>query len=99
MEMKSDLDMVAQNPVIDRNIGREMDIEKCLTGGKSGKTGWPFLDACMRQLSSTGWINFRMRAMRCYVGVSYNLWLPWRETGSYLARQSSTMSQGYTGHR
>ena len=85
MEMKSDLDMVAQNPVIDRNMSRKMDIEK-FTRWKSGKTGWPFLDACMRQLSSTGWINFRMRAMMMSA-ASYNLWLPWRETGSYLARQ------------
>ena len=28
-----------------------------------GKTGFPFVDACMRSLNSTGWINFRMRAM------------------------------------
>ena len=52
MEMKSDLDTVAQNPIIDRNMSREMDAEK-FTRWKSGKTGWPFLDACMRQLSST----------------------------------------------
>ena len=85
MEMKSDLDMVAQNPVIDRNMNRELDIEK-FARWKSGETGWPFLDACMRQLTSTGWINFRMRAM-IMSAASYNLWLPWRETGSYLARQ------------
>tara|TARA_B100001109_G_scaffold205697_1_gene172764 strand:- start:795 stop:1376 length:582 start_codon:yes stop_codon:yes gene_type:complete len=51
-----------------------------------GNTGWPFLDACMRQLRSTGWINFRMRAM-IMSAASYNLWLPWKDTGAYLARQ------------
>lgn len=30
---------------------------------KTGKTGFPLLDACMRCLIQTGWINFRMRAM------------------------------------
>ena len=30
---------------------------------KSGHTGFPLVDACMRCLQSTGWINFRMRAM------------------------------------
>lgn len=30
---------------------------------KSGKTGYPMIDANMRCLIQTGWINFRMRAM------------------------------------
>ncbi len=30
---------------------------------KEGKTGFPLVDACMRCLIKTGWINFRMRAM------------------------------------
>ena len=30
---------------------------------KEGKTGFPLVDACMRCLKETGWINFRMRAM------------------------------------
>ena len=28
-----------------------------------GRTGYPFVDACMRMLHATGWLNFRMRAM------------------------------------
>jgi len=51
-----------------------------------GKTGFPFVDACMRALNSHGWINFRMRAMLMSF-ASYHLWLPWRETGLYLARK------------
>ena len=39
----------------------------------------------MRALQSHGWINFRMRAMLMSF-ASYNLWLPWRETGLHLAR-------------
>ncbi len=29
----------------------------------TGHTGYPLVDACMRCLQATGWINFRMRAM------------------------------------
>jgi deoxyribodipyrimidine photo-lyase len=51
-----------------------------------GKTGYPFVDACMRALHQHGWINFRMRAMLMSF-ASYHLWLPWRATGLHLARQ------------
>lgn len=30
---------------------------------QTGQTGFPLVDACMRCLQTTGWINFRMRAM------------------------------------
>ena len=50
-----------------------------------GRTGWPFIDACMRALRHTGWINFRMRAMLMSV-ASYHLWIDWRDSGEILAR-------------
>ncbi|MEL6236253.1 MAG: deoxyribodipyrimidine photo-lyase [Pseudomonadota bacterium] len=50
-----------------------------------GETGLPFVDACMRALRATGWLNFRMRAMVMAV-ASYHLWLHWREPGLELAR-------------
>jgi deoxyribodipyrimidine photo-lyase len=51
-----------------------------------GRTGYPMVDACMRQLRATGWINFRMRAMLTSF-AAYHLWLHWREPGLFLARQ------------
>lgn len=51
-----------------------------------GRTGYPMVDACMRSLKATGWLNFRMRAMLVSF-ASYHLWLHWRETGLFLARQ------------
>jgi deoxyribodipyrimidine photo-lyase len=51
----------------------------------NGKTGFPMIDACMRSLNETGWINFRMRAMLMSF-ASYDLWLDWRATAPYLAR-------------
>ena len=50
-----------------------------------GETGLPFVDACLRSLRATGWLNFRMRAMLQAV-ASYHLWLPWQESGAVLAR-------------
>ena len=44
------------------------------------------VDACMRQLCASGWLNFRMRAMLVSF-AAYHLWLHWREPGLFLARQ------------
>lgn len=52
---------------------------------EDGLTGYPFVDACMRYLSANGWINFRMRAMLVSF-ASYDLWLPWQDSGRVLAR-------------
>ncbi|MDE3010460.1 MAG: deoxyribodipyrimidine photo-lyase [Pseudomonadota bacterium] len=57
-----------------------------LAAWSEGATGFPFIDACMRALNQHGWINFRMRAMLMSF-ASYDLWLPWRETGLHLARK------------
>lgn len=51
----------------------------------AGQTGYPLVDACMRALLDTGWLNFRMRAMLMSF-ASYHLWLPWRPTALHLAR-------------
>ena len=64
---------------------RPMDSER-FQAWKEGRTGVPFVDACMRALLAHGWINFRMRAMLMSF-ASYHLWLPWRESGLHLARQ------------
>ena len=50
-----------------------------------GRTGYPFIDACMLNLIHEGWITFRMRAMLVSF-ASYHLWLDWRKTGYYLAQ-------------
>lgn len=52
----------------------------------AGRTGFPMIDACMRCLHATGWINFRMRAMLASF-AAYHLWLHWREPAIFLARQ------------
>jgi deoxyribodipyrimidine photo-lyase len=52
---------------------------------KTGQTGYPLIDACMRSLHENGWITFRMRAMLVSF-ASYHLWLDWRRTSPFLAK-------------
>ncbi len=51
----------------------------------SGMTGYPFIDACMRSLNATKWLNFRARAMVVSF-ASYALNLDWRRFAPHLAR-------------
>ena len=52
---------------------------------KTGNTGYPLVDACMRSLHKNGWITFRMRAMLVSF-ASYHLWLDWRRTAPFMAK-------------
>jgi deoxyribodipyrimidine photo-lyase len=58
---------------------------RLLEAWATGHTGYPFLDACLRSLAATGWINFRMRAM-LVTFAAHDLWLPWQSFGHQLAR-------------
>lgn len=51
---------------------------------REGRTGWPLVDASVKMLEATGWINFRMRAMLVSV-AAYPLWLHWQPVGKWLA--------------
>jgi deoxyribodipyrimidine photo-lyase len=64
-----------------------------LAAWADGQTGWPFVDACMRMLIATGWLNFRMRAMLMAV-ASYQLFMHWREPGLVLARRFTDYEPG-----
>lgn len=57
-----------------------------LEAWKTGNTGFPLVDACMRCVIETGWINFRMRAMLVSVHC-FNLDLDWRQGVYHLAQQ------------
>ena len=60
--------------------------EAHLMAWQEGRTGYPFVDACMRYLRATGWINFRMRAMLVSF-AAYDLFLDWRLFAHFLAQQ------------
>ncbi len=68
------------------NLRPSFGDQKLLNAWENGTTGYPMIDACMRYLNATGWLNFRMRAMLVSF-ASYHLWLDWRQTASHLARQ------------
>jgi deoxyribodipyrimidine photo-lyase len=59
--------------------------ETYIQAWQTGKTGVPLVDACMRCVVKTGYLNFRMRALVVSFFV-YNLWQDWRHL-HFLARQ------------
>jgi deoxyribodipyrimidine photo-lyase len=52
---------------------------------KTGQTGFPLVDASMRCLNETGYLNFRMRAMLVSF-FTHNLWQPWQEASQHLSQ-------------
>lgn len=50
-----------------------------------GRTGYPLVDATMRCLKHTGYINFRMRAMLTSF-ATHHLWQPWKQVSAHLSR-------------
>jgi deoxyribodipyrimidine photo-lyase len=61
-------------------------IPERLKAWEEGRTGFPLVDASIRCLRETGYLNFRMRAMLVSF-LSHALWQPWQEGAGFLARQ------------
>ncbi len=59
--------------------------ERDLEAWQNGETGVPLIDACMRCLHTTGYINFRMRAMLVSF-LCHHLMIDWRRGAHHLAR-------------
>ena len=53
---------------------------------QKGQTGFPLVDASMRCVCATGYLNFRMRAMLVSF-LTHLLWLDWRRGSRFLAAQ------------
>ena len=75
------------------SIATDWEARRRYIAWRDGKTGFPMVDACMRALKATGYLNFRMRAMVVSF-ASYDLCLDWRETGLVLARWFTDMEPG-----
>ncbi|MDG2460455.1 MAG: deoxyribodipyrimidine photo-lyase [Luminiphilus sp.] len=54
-----------------------------LDAWRAGQTGYPLVDACMRCLKRTGYINFRSRAMLVSF-LTHHLWQDWRLGAAWL---------------
>lgn len=52
---------------------------------EQGRTGYPLVDACMRCLRETGYLNFRMRAMLVSF-YTHHLFQPWQSGVHHLAQ-------------
>jgi deoxyribodipyrimidine photo-lyase len=57
-----------------------------VTAWQTGQTGYPLVDACMRCVICTGYLNFRMRSMLVSF-LTHHLWQPWQAGVHFLARQ------------
>lgn len=74
------------------NINRGYDLlektynETHVEAWKTGQTGFPLVDACMRSVVATGYLNFRMRAMLVSF-LTHNLWQRWQDGVYHLAHQ------------
>ena len=71
----------AVNPVLEGFNTDRYDPE-LVQAWKAGQTGYPMVDAAMRCLRETGWLNFRMRAM-CASVYFHILQQPWRIGADY----------------
>ena len=59
--------------------------ENHIQAWERGETGFPLVDAAMRCLVTTGYLNFRMRAMLVSF-FTHILWQPWQKATHHLAR-------------
>ncbi len=66
------------------HIRNESD-EKLIEAWKTGNTGFPLVDACMRCLIETGYLNFRMRALLVSF-FTHHLFQPWKIAATHLAK-------------
>jgi deoxyribodipyrimidine photo-lyase len=91
LEDQPNLHQMAMQPSTD-TLGRSRDPAR-LAAWSAGQTGLPYIDASMRYLNATGWINFRARAMLVSF-ATYHLWLDWRLVGQILARKFTDYEPG-----
>jgi deoxyribodipyrimidine photo-lyase len=85
LESEPELEWRSQHALHEERRVRTAPDDPVLEAWAIGRTGLPFLDACMRSLIATGWLNFRMRAMVQAI-ASYHLALDWQASGTRLAR-------------
>lgn len=67
------------------HLAKPLD-EKKVKAWEAGMTGYPLVDACIRCLKETGYLNFRMRAMVVSF-LTHHLFQDWRVGKDFLARQ------------
>ena len=83
-EMESEIEFKSLNKGYE-NLNKKIN-KQYISAWENGKTGYPLVDASMRCLNYTGYLNFRMRALLVSF-FSHHLWQPWQMGAIYLAKQ------------
>lgn len=84
LELQPDIEYKNLNQAFD-NI-REKKNKKYIKAWKAGMTGYPLIDAAMRCVEQTGYLNFRLRSTVVSF-LTHLLWQPWQTGVGHLARQ------------
>jgi deoxyribodipyrimidine photo-lyase len=93
LEDEPDIQRRALHPAYEGLRPVTVDHGALVSAWEEGRTGFPFVDACMRSLAATGWLNFRMRSM-VMAFASYHLWQDWRLPAQVLARRFTDFEPG-----
>lgn len=71
-------------PEMDRLVWRDAPVE--LAAWRAGQTGYPLVDAAMRQLTETGWMHNRLRMVTAMF-LTKHLLIDWREGERFFMQQ------------
>lgn len=82
-EMEDEMEFVSINKGY-RKLKKQVS-EQYIEAWENGQTGYPLVDASMRCLKETGYLNFRMRALVVSF-FTHNLWQPWQRATIILSR-------------
>jgi deoxyribodipyrimidine photo-lyase len=83
LETEPDIEFFNLNPAF--NEIRKKRNKKYIKAWKSGLTGYPLVDAAMRCVETTGYLNFRLRSTVVSF-FTHLLWQPWQSGVGHLAR-------------
>lgn len=84
LELQPDIEYKNLNQAFN-NI-RQKKNKKYIKAWKEGMTGYPLIDAAMRCVQETGYLNFRLRSTVVSF-LTHILWQPWQSGVGHLARQ------------
>ncbi len=84
LEMEPEIEFHNINPAF--NGIRKKKNKKLIKAWKNGQTGYPLIDAAMRCVDQTGYLNFRLRSTVVSF-LTHLLWQPWQAGVGHLARK------------
>lgn len=84
LEMEPEMEWKNQNKIYD-DIRKKKN-KRLIKAWSKGETGYPLIDAAMKCVSETGYLNFRLRATVVSF-LTHHLWQPWQVGAKFLAKQ------------